>query len=92
MIGGNIGKTLQFVKSENAQAGFVALSQCFKDGAFTSGSGWVVPQKFYKPILQDAVLLKSSTNKEAAQRFLNYLKTSEDAARIRAAYGYDTAK
>ena len=92
VIGGNIGKTLQFVKSENAQAGFVALSQCFKDGAFTSGSGWVVPQKFYKPILQDAVLLKSSTNKEAAQRFLNYLKTSEDAARIRAAYGYDTAK
>ena len=92
VIGGNIGKTFQFVKSENAQAGFVALSQCFKNGAFTSGSGWVVPQKYYEPILQDAVLLKSSTNKEAAQRFLNYLKTSEDASRIRAAYGYDTAK
>lgn len=92
VIGGNIGKTFQFVKSENAQAGFVALSQCFKNGAFTSGSGWVVPQKYYKPILQDAVLLKSSSNKEAAQRFLNYLKTSEDASRIRAAYGYDTAK
>ena len=92
VVGGNIGKTYQFVKSENAQAGFIALSQCYKNGAFTSGSGWVVPADYYQPIRQDAVLLKNSEKNEAAKRFLNYLKTSEDAARIRAAYGYDTAK
>ena len=30
----------QFVESGNTQIGFVALSQCFKNGAFTGGSGW----------------------------------------------------
>ena len=32
VIGDNIGKTLQFVSSGNVEAGFIALSQCFKGG------------------------------------------------------------
>ena len=59
VVSNNIGKTFQFVESGNTQIGFVALSQCFKNGAFTGGSGWVVPQDLYKPILQDAVQLKA---------------------------------
>ena len=90
--GDNIGKTYQFVATGNAQAGFVAMSQCAKDGKFTSGSGWVVPQELYKPITQDAVLLKAGEKNEGAKRFLEYLKTNKEADRIRFVYGYDTAK
>ena len=67
-------------------------SQCFKNGAFTGGSGWVVPQDLYKPILQDAVQLKAGEKNAGAKRFLDYLKTSNEAAAIREAYGYGTVR
>ena len=90
--GDNIGKTFQFVKTGNAEAGFVALSQCYKNGAFTGGSGWIVPQELYNRIDQDAVLLKKGEKNQGATRFLKYLKESEDAARIRETYGYGSAQ
>lgn len=90
--GDSIGKTFQFVKTGNAQAGFIALSQCFKDGKITSGSGWILPQSLYKPIAQDAVLLRHGKENSGAHRFLKFLKESEAASKIRAAYGYDTAQ
>ena len=92
VVGGNIGKTFQFVKSENAQAGFVALSQCYKNGAFTSGSGWIVPADLYQPIRQDAVLLKAGEANAGAKRFLDFLKKSPEAAAVREAYGYGSAQ
>ena len=92
VVSNNIGKTFQFVESGNTQIGFVALSQCFKNGAFTGGSGWVVPQDLYKPILQDAVQLKACEKNAGAKRFLDYLKTSNEAAAIREAYGYGTVR
>ena len=85
--GDNIGKTFNFVKTGNAEVGFVALSQVSKDGKLTSGSGWVVPEKYYNPIRQDAVLLKNGKNAEAAKEFLQFLQGAE-AARIKEAYGY----
>ena len=90
VMGNNIGKTFQFVNTKNAQAGFVALSQVFKDGKLKSGSGWEVPADLYQPIRQDAVLLNPGKDNAGAKRFLEFLKTSPEAARIRAAYGYGT--
>lgn len=92
VLGDNIGKTYQFVKTGNAEAGFIALSQCFKDGKFVSGSGYVIPQDLYSEIKQDAVLLKKGENNEGAKRFLKFLKESKEATAIRDAYGYGTAK
>lgn len=91
VIGDNIGKTFQFVKTGNAQVGFIALSQCYKNGKFTSGSGWIIPQKYYTPIKQDAVLLQHGQSNAGAERFLKFLKTSPEVAQIRQAYGYDSA-
>ena len=59
--GNNITQTFQFVDTGNAELGFVALSQLVGN---TGGSRWLVPQDLYKPIRQDAVLLK----KGAGQR------------------------
>lgn len=88
VMGDNIGKTFQFVRTNNAQAGFVALSQVYKDGKLQGGSGWEVPTSLYQPIRQDAVLLNVGKDNEGAKRFLEFIKTNPEAARIRAAYGY----
>lgn len=85
--GDNIGKTFQFVKTGNAEVGFVALSQVYKDGKLTSGSGWIVPDDYYGKIRQDAVLLKNGKSAAAAEEFMKFLKGAE-ATKVKLAYGY----
>ncbi|MCR4378702.1 MAG: molybdate ABC transporter substrate-binding protein [Rhodospirillales bacterium] len=82
--GDSIAQTHQFIMTHNAQLGFVAYAQVIHDN---TGSMWLVPESLYTPIRQDAVLLKTGMNNEAAQAFLAYLQS--DAARaIIASYGY----
>ncbi len=90
--GENIAQTYQFVATENAQLGFVALSQVFADGRITQGSAWQVPASLHRPILQDAVLLTGrhtgSRDNPAATALLAFLRGDKARAIIRA-YGYD---
>lgn len=85
--GENIAQTLQFVNSGNAELGFVALSQVIENGKIGSGSGWIVPATLYRPILQDAVLLKTGAENPAAKALLEFLKTPPALAIIEK-YGY----
>ncbi|WP_420042206.1 molybdate ABC transporter substrate-binding protein [Pseudomonas fulva] len=85
--GQNITQALQFVSTGNAELGFVALSQVYKDGKITSGSAWVVPETMYQPIRQDALLLKKGEANPAAKALIEYLKGPK-AAEIIKAYGY----
>jgi molybdate transport system substrate-binding protein len=85
--GDNIAQTYQFVNTENAQLGFVALSQVFAGGKLTQGSGWIVPSHLHAPIQQDAVLLSVGQNNPAATALLSYLKTDKVKALIQS-YGY----
>ncbi|MBM7454827.1 molybdate transport system substrate-binding protein [Oceanisphaera litoralis] len=82
--GENIGQAYQYVYSRNARLGLVAKSQVFKDGVFADGSYWQVPEDWYDPIVQQAVLLKEGA---AARGLLEYLRSPEAAAVI-ASYGY----
>ena len=82
--GNSIAQTFQFVDSDNAELGFIAQSQIMTR---TGGSGWQVPQKLYKEIRQDAVLLKSGENNEAAKAFITFLKGSV-AKNIIKKFGY----
>ena len=75
--GANITQTFQFVSSENAQLGFVALSQVYENGKIKEGSAWLVPSSLHAPIQQDAVLLKPGQGNAAAAALLKYLQ-SED--------------
>lgn len=86
--GKSIAQTYQFVASENAALGFVALSQVYLDGRIAQGSAWVVPQNMHQPILQDAVLLAKGKANPAAMAFLAYLR-SQKAQDIIRAHGYD---
>lgn len=87
--GENIAQTFQFVSTGNAELGFVALSQVFEHGKLKSGSAWIVPDGLHSPIRQDAVVLARGRDNPAAQALMQYLKTGEARAIIRA-YGYDS--
>lgn len=86
--GENITQTYQFVATENAELGFVALSQIMRDGKITGGSWWLVPAGMYKPIRQSAVMLSGAKDAPAAQAFLAYLK-SEKAKAVMRGFGYE---
>ena len=87
--GENIAQTQQFIVSGNAELGFVALSQVFRNEQLTSGSAWMIPEDLHTPIRQDAVLLKTGRDNPAAKALLNYLK-SEPAVAIMQSLGYKT--
>jgi molybdate transport system substrate-binding protein len=85
--GESIGQTYQFVSTENAQLGFVALSQISLEGRITQGSAWVVPQALHTPLKQDAVLLNLGKDNSAAHALLKYLQADKAKTIIRH-YGY----
>jgi len=84
--GASIAQTFQFAETGNADMAFVALSQVINR---TDGGRWLVPENLYRPILQDAVLLKAGEANEAAKAFLAFLK-SDDARFIIQRLGYET--
>ena len=83
----NSTQAYQFVHSGNAELGFIALSQVWEDGRLREGAVWRVPENLYRPILQDAVLLRSGQQHPGARAWLQYLQT-EPARAIMRAYGY----
>ena len=85
--GDNIAQTYQFVFTENAQLGFVALSQVYADGKISQGSAWIVPSQLHSPLKQDALLLNPGKNNPAAAALMDYLKTDK-AKGIISAFGY----
>lgn len=89
--GENIAQTHQFVSTGNAELGFVAFSQVIDNGKIAGGSGWIIPSDLYKPIRQDAILMKTGAENPAAPALLNFLKSPEALAIIRK-YGYGLAE
>ncbi len=86
VVGENIAQTYQYVATGNALLGFVALSQVSKNGRI-EGSAWVVPQAYYRPIRQDAVILGKGKDKPGAAALMHYLRGDKAKAIIQS-YGY----
>lgn len=86
--GESIGQTFNFVKTGNADVGFVAMAQVLQGGRLREGSMWVVPQNLYQPIRQDAVVLKRGENNPAAQALIRLLRSPNVKELIRS-HGYD---
>jgi len=70
--GENIGQTFQFIKSGNAELGFVAYALIKQPGHGVKGSFWDVPETLYQPIKQQAVLL---TDNPVARAFLAFVQS-----------------
>lgn len=88
VYGENIAQAHQFIASQNAQLGFLAMAQVFADGRLTEGSAWVVPNTLHAPIRQDAVLLRRAQANPAAIALMAYLK-SDKALTIIRSFGYE---
>jgi len=84
--GENIGQTFQFVKSGNAELGFVAYAQVKPPNGAIEGSIWEPPRSLYSPIEQQAVLIKEDA---ATRAFMDFVK-SDEARVIIQNYGYGT--
>ncbi|MDD2816312.1 MAG: molybdate ABC transporter substrate-binding protein [Thiotrichaceae bacterium] len=74
------------IAAEKVELGFTALS-LLNPSKKIEGSIWIVPQKFYLPIEQQAVLLKFAENNLAARAFLEFMK-SPQVRNIIEKYGY----
>lgn len=83
--GASVTQALQYVQTGAAELGFVALSQVASE---KGGSRWIVPLSDHAPIEQQAVLLKTGQNREAAKAFVAFLR-SADARAIIKRYGYE---
>jgi molybdate transport system substrate-binding protein len=85
--GENVGQTFQFVKSGNAELGFVALSQLTHSGQRTErGSRWLVPDSLHTPIEQQAVLVRDGL---APRELMAFIRSEESRSLIRG-FGYLT--
>lgn len=72
--GTNVAQAYQFVRTGNADAGFVALAQV--EGGGREGSRWVAPEEMHAPIRQQAVLLEAGAGNPAAAVFLRFLRSA----------------
>ncbi len=84
--GENIGQAFQFVRSGNAELGFIAAAQIRRPGQPMEGSWWQVPDSLHDPIEQQAVLLRDSA---AARGFLDFIR-SDAARQVIHSFGYGT--
>ncbi|SIT65615.1 molybdate transport system substrate-binding protein [Ectothiorhodosinus mongolicus] len=85
--GQGVGQTYQQVASGAAELGFVALAQVRDAEGRVPGSYWMPPQMGYDPIEQQAIILKRTCEREAAERFMAWMRGPEARAVIEAA-GY----
>ncbi len=85
--GENISQAAQFVHSGNAEVGIVALSLALAPAMKSDGRYMVIPPEDYPPLIQAAVILKSSREKEVANEFLKFLKAPKTVALMQQ-YGF----
>jgi molybdate transport system substrate-binding protein len=83
--GDSITQAFQFVATGNAEVGLVAASQL--KAWPHKGSLWDVPEEYYQPIVQQAVLLHRARGSDAALAFMRFLKSDEARGVIRD-FGY----
>ncbi|MFT4731275.1 MAG: molybdate transport system substrate-binding protein [Gammaproteobacteria bacterium] len=83
VMGESISQTYQFVATGNADIGFISFSQKPDYGSY-----WLIPEGFYKPIKQDAILLKNAEKNASALAFFQFLKSNE-AKNIIQSYHYN---
>ncbi len=69
----NIAQAAQFVDSGNADAGLISLTSALTPRLSASGAYFILPRDLYPPIDQGAVIVSKSTQRPAAQKFLDFL-------------------
>ena len=87
VLGENISQAAQFAQSGSADVGVLALSLALSPALKRSGTYAEIPDAWYPPIEQAAVILTSSRQKALGRQFIDYLKKPE-SVRILRSYGF----
>ena len=88
VLGENISEAAQFVQSGNAEVGLLALSLAVPPAMSEKGRYVEVAAADYPPIIQAAVVLKSSHDKGLAGQFLKFLRQPQTIALMKR-YGFE---
>lgn len=88
VMGENLGQTMGFIESGNADLGFVALSQVLDPKIKGKGSLWDIPSNLHEPIKQDVILLTKGKDNQAAKALMEFIGGPQARAII-ARYGYE---
>jgi len=87
VMGENISQAAQFAQSGSADVGVLALALALSPTLKSSGTYVEIPESWYPPIEQAAVVLAASRQKPLAQQFVDYLK-KPDSVRILRSFGF----
>jgi molybdate transport system substrate-binding protein len=90
VLGENIAQTAQLADSGNADVAILAHSLALGRALSASGVSFDIPSSAHPPIEQAAIVVAASTHKEAARRFLTYLR-GPDAQAILRRFGFGPA-
>lgn len=90
VLGENVSQAAQFVESENAQAGLIALSHALAPAMKDKGHYWTVPLDAYPALNQAAVVLSRSKQPDAARKFLEFVRGPEATSLLKR-YGFSLA-
>ena len=88
VLGENLGQTMGFIESGNAELGFLALSQVMDPKIKGKGGRWDVPVNMHEPIQQDVVLLTKGKDNPAAKALMEFMERPQ-AKSIIVRYGYE---
>ena len=88
VMGENLGQTMGFIESGNAELGFLALSQVMDPKMKGKGGRWDVPINLHEPIQQDVVLLAKGKENPAAKTLMEFMGGPQATAIIER-YGYE---
>lgn len=86
VLGGDVGQTMLFIKSEAAQAGIVPWSMIKTSSNIKAEEYFLIPEKLHQPILQKMLLFKDVNSQ--ARLFYEHLQT-EKTRTIWRQYGYE---
>jgi molybdate transport system substrate-binding protein len=86
VLGGDVGQTMLFIKSEAAQAGMVPWSMIKTSPNIKEDEFFLIPEKSHQPILQKMLLFKDANSQ--ARLFYEHLQT-EKTRTIWRQYGYE---
>ncbi|WP_455379473.1 molybdate ABC transporter substrate-binding protein, partial [Petrachloros mirabilis] len=87
ILGENVSQAAQFVETGACDVGIIALSLALAPAMKTAGVYWEIPASAHPSIEQGAVILRSSKQQDAAQTFLEFIK-SEPAQEVMKRYGF----
>ena len=78
----DIAQAAQFVESGNADAGLISMTSALTPRLSASGRYFVIPRDLYPPIEQGAVIIRRTTQRAEAHKFLDYLQSPTVQAQL----------